>query len=223
MDEFYKKVARRTEIIVMRTQNVTSKLGMSGTAIESRKNAFLKTMVAFQSQGNAIYNMVRRAMRRYRNGDIDLPEFAGILAMALLGNAMWSVLVSHFVTLKILTGKKPPITSKSMASELLRENIGNLYGGSMINPFVRVVTQAWQGKNVFGGAHMENVAESVFNDVAMGAAQVLTSPMKEGNDKKIKALKKSSLKFLNGLLPAAGVPVMPFKEGINLLSLLDKD
>jgi hypothetical protein len=229
-DEFMQAVADRAEQVVLATQNVTSVVDMSGVAIESRKNQAYKLATMFQSQGNSIYNIIRRTIRRFRRGDIELPEMLWSLALASLGNALWSAMIGRLVTLRGWTdkdeGKKASLVG-DVAWDVARENVNMIYGGSLLSSTMRNLERISKDEYVFQPGRVENVLESVLNSglkgvensyraLKAGDEKFISGPRR--NQKKADAFAKEAVAdLIRATAPLAGVPVVPLNEVKNLL------
>ena len=229
-DEFMQAVADRTEQVVSATQNVTSVVDMSGVAIESRKNQAYKLATMFQSQGNSIYNIVRRTIRRFRRGDIELPEMLWSLALASLGNALWSAMIGRLVTLRGWTdrdeGKKASLVG-DVAWDVARENVNMIYGGSLLSSTMRNLERISKDEYVFQPGRVENALESVLNSGLKGVENAyravkadeekFKSGPRKGQKKADAFAKEAAWDLARATAPLAGVPVVPFNEFKNLL------
>lgn len=223
-DSFYEKVALRAEEVVSRTQNVTSVIDMSGVALESRKNAFLKVATAFQSQGNAMYNMIRRAVGLHKQGKITDGELAARIAAVTLGNAMFVALVGSIM--KAGGGDDKDKKKVSELSEALyavaQENLGMIYGASLVAPsLVNGVKAAMNDRSTYGRpVKIENVAESVGRTTMEGVVETVKafaqagdkfkSGRNKGKDKGSVAAGRGADKLLRGVAAAAGLPQFAF-------------
>jgi hypothetical protein len=241
--ELLTATAERAEQIVSRTQNVTSILDMSGVALEGRKSVWWKVMTLFQSQGNSIYNIIRRAVKNYRTGKIDSAQLMGVVSLALAGNALWSMVIGNLVTLRGWGDDdeedKEKKTAK-MISEitfgLLQENAGIFYGGSLFGaPFLRqakrIVNKELIGlkdtRVQAGSARVENAMESAANSGLQAAEHFLTASLTAGQKIKTgpnRGKFKSEVELKKGVWKAArltasmtGVPMILLNEGSNLL------
>lgn len=235
--EFLEAVATRAEEVVSRTQNVTSVADMSGVAIESRKSATYKALTLFQSQGNSIHNIMRRYIRRYRDGEIPLEKLLYGFALAAFGNALWSSMIGRLVTLRGWKDEKEPEENRAarltgdVVMDVVQENVNSIYGGSLLNTFVDNVGRIVTKQPTFREGRIENPLESVINSGIRGAENGLRGMM-SGDEKfrsgKNKGDKKSSAFYhraINDILrataPAVGVSVIPISEMKNLLDLIE--
>lgn len=234
-DALMRAVAERAEQVISRTQNVTSVVDMSGVAIESRKSAAYKALTMFQSQGNSIYNILRRSIRRFRRGDIELPEFLWAVSMAVFGNAIWSSLVGRLVTLRGWKGKEPAEARIArwrgeVAWDVLQENMNIIYGGSMFSSFARNAERIINKQPFFESGKAENVVESVVNNAIRGSENALRGAVSSGEkfksgpsrgkEKSEVFYKRAISDILRATAPAAGIPVVPINELNNLLDIV---
>jgi hypothetical protein len=241
--ELLTATAERAEQIVSRTQNVTSILDMSGVALEGRKSVWWKVMTLFQSQGNSIYNILRRAVKNYRTGKIDSAQLMGVVSLALAGNAVWSMVIGNLVTLRGWGDddeedkeKKTAKMISEITFDLLQENAGIFYGGSLFGaPFLRqakrIVNKELIGlkdtRVQAGSARVENAMESAANSGLQAAEHFLTASLTAGQKIKTgpnRGKFKSEVELKKGIWKAArltasmtGVPMILLNEGSNLL------
>jgi hypothetical protein len=233
--EVLKATASRAEQVISRTQNVTSVLDMSGIAVESRKQAGYKALTMFQSQGNSIYNIIRRAIRNYRRGDISGAKLLGILTLATTGNAVWSSMVGNLVTASLLRGggdddkeEKKIISASETAWDIVQENLNMFYGGSLVSSFVRQIKRIADKDKVFvSETKIENAIESAINNSMQGLIHILSGALKtgevfksgpsKGKQKSEAEYKRGAIKLFRGLAPATGFPMFPVSEAMKLL------
>jgi hypothetical protein len=241
--ELLTATAERAEQIVSRTQNVTSILDMSGVALEGRKSVWWKVMTLFQSQGNSIYNIIRRTVKNYRTGKIDAAQMMGAVSLALAGNAVWSMVIGNLVTLRGWGDddeedkeKKTAKMISEITFDLLQENAGIFYGGSLFGaPFLRqakrIVNKELIGlkdtRVQAGSARVENAMESAANSGLQAAEHFLSASLAAGQKIKTgpnRGKFKSEVELKKGIWKAArltasmtGVPMILLNEGSNLL------
>jgi hypothetical protein len=241
--ELIAATAERAEQIVSRTQNVTSVLDMSGVALEGRKSVWWKVMTLFQSQGNSIYNILRRGIENYRTGKIDSAQLMGVVSLALAGNAVWSMVIGNLVTLRGWGDdddepeeKKRARMISEITFDLLQENAGIFYGGSLFGaPFLRqakkIVNKELIGlketRVQAGSARVENAMESVANSGLQAAEHFLSASLTAGQKIKSgpnKGKFKSEVELKRGVWKATrlaasmtGIPMILLNEGSNLL------
>lgn len=241
--DLMEQTAKRAELIVSRTQNVTSILDMSGVGIEARKNSMLKAVTMFQSQGNSIYNIIRRAIRGFRNGKVTSGQLIGTLTLATMGNAIWSSMIGNLVSGQVLGSLirgggdddkekkelKDYVNLSETAWDILQENMNMFYGGSLASSFTRNIKRIADKDPVFiSSGRLENATESVINNAMQGTTHLLTAIL--GEDKKLKSginkgsmrssveLEKAAMKLVvRGIMPLAGLPTFPVSEGYKLL------
>ena len=150
--ELLEKVARRTEQVISRTQNVTSVLDYSGVAIASKKNPLFKPFTVFQSQGNSIYNVLRRTIKDYRDGKIDEADVLKNIFFANVANTVFSLAVGALTFRGIGDREKDEEgimgffkNRARLAWNYIRmynvfeKNLGMVYGGSAVKMLSRTV------------------------------------------------------------------------------------
>ena len=232
-DALLGEVAKTTELLVSRTQNVSDTMDMSGMAIESRSDALAKAVTMFQSQNNTILNIIRRNTIKWKSGDIEWPEMAKILFAGLIGNALVSSLVGKLlgVTLYKQIYRKEATAAKiavDAAWDVAEDTIAIVPGGNLAGAALRKVKNEAQGYTFGGPAKMENVAESVINNGLNAAASAIgiftqwgekfESGKREGQYKSRKQLEEAIEGAARFLIPATGVPSYPITETWNLIA-----
>lgn len=228
-DALMREVARRAEEVVSRTQNVTSVLDMSGIALQSRKNPWLKPFVMFQSQGNSVYNVVNRIGRNYSKGELSPHKALGMLTVVMLGNAMFSSLVGYVSFRK--GRKKDPEEKKADAvfkavTDVIQSNINMIYGGSMTRPLIQHLAKLTAGRPSFGRLKAEHVTFSVFNSTLETISSSLQAILEAGekfergprkDQYKSKAHAENAIRnLIRGPGVALGIPAPAINEALYL-------
>jgi hypothetical protein len=229
-DEFWSKVADRAEQVVARTQNTTSVIDMSGVALESRKSATWKAMTAFQSQGNAIYNIMRRAVYQYGRGEIGAGEMVRRIVLGNIGNALLVTLVGALFggggeepeESRKKRGVGPRKIGKVLAG-LIKEQFGTVYlTGAMSGGVQKLIDIINEEKTAGLPARgMENVVESTINNAVRGVADLDSAVVKWGERFKTGKragqemgpayLKSGSMRGLEALMALYGLPRFPVR------------
>jgi hypothetical protein len=238
--ELMRETAKRAESIVSRTQNVTSILDMSGVGVEARKNSALKAVTMFQSQGNSIYNIIRRAIRNFKTGKTSKLEMAWTLTLATMGNAIWSSMIGNLVSGPVIAALvrgggddedeiKKYFNLSETAWDIAQENINMFYGGSLLSPVVRNMKRLADKDKVFvASGKIENATESVINNTLQGVQHIMTGALNAGEKIKSgpnKGQMKSNIEYekgaakliVRGLMPLAGLPSFPVSEAMKIL------
>ena len=232
--EFMDKVARRTEQVISRTQNVTSVLDYSGVALMSKKNPLAKTITTFQSQGNSIYNVLRRTFRDYSKGKIGIEKVAANLLMANVANTMLSLFMGG-LTFRGMAGEEDKDFFdffKNRARKawnyltlynVLEKNLGMIYGSNVARPFIRKLKKiASSGKYSGGRVNIENLSQSDANDIFNSVIDIANSRVAKKTETQKKLLNKGLFNLFQGVVGVAGGPVTITREGFNVYNLVNK-
>lgn len=233
--ELLKKVARRTEQVISRTQNVTSVLDYSGIAIDSKKNQLLKTITTFQSQGNSIYNVLRRTFRDFSKGDIGIDKVFKNIFMANVANTIFSLGVGA-LTFRGLGGDDDEdgliglIKNRAKMAwdyisiyNVIEKNLGMVYGSNVVKPFLRKLKRILETRKYAGGrVNIENLSQSDLNDLFNSAINVTNSFVAKKRTTQERLLNKGLVGLFQGAVGIAGGPVAITRESLNIYNLLDK-
>lgn len=225
-DEFWEKVAARAEQVTARTQNTTSVIDMSGIALESRKAPTWKVVTAFQSQGNAIYNIMRRAIYQYGRGKIGKGEMARRIILGNIGNALVvALIVSLFGGSGEETEEKREEKRRigKILSGIIQEQFGMIYGAGTLNASIRSIIEAINDSkgSWLQTRGMENVVESTINNAIRSVSDIIRgvvkwgerfkSGVRKGQEQGPAYLKSGVMRGLESLMAVYGLPRFPLQ------------